>query len=146
MDKLARERVFDEMCKILTICQARDLLRFTPIFLQVIPELSKSVNFQQRSPHHAYDVFTHTAYVVENTPRDLALRWAALLHDVGKPATFTQDQNGRGHFYGHADVSAEMANNILLRLKAPTALREKVVFIIKNHINNLVFNFLLYCS
>ncbi len=133
MDNLARERVFDEMCKILTICKSRDLLRFAPIFLQVIPELSPSVGFQQRSPHHAYDVFTHTAYVVENTPQDLALRWAALLHDVGKPATFTQDLNGRGHFYGHADVSADMANDILLRLKAPTALREKVVFLIKNH-------------
>ena len=133
LKNLSRERVFEEMCKILTICEARDLLRFTPIFLQVIPELSKSVNFQQRSPHHAYDVFTHTAYVVENTPPELALRWAALLHDVGKPASFTQDKNGRGHFYGHADVSAEMANKILLRLKAPTALREKVVFLIKNH-------------
>jgi len=133
LKKLARERVFDEMCKILTICQARDLFRFTPIFLQVIPELKRSVGFHQRSPHHAYDVFTHTAYVVENTPPDLALRWAALLHDIGKPASFTRDTGGRGHFYGHADVSAVMADKILLRLKAPTALREKVVFLIKNH-------------
>jgi tRNA nucleotidyltransferase (CCA-adding enzyme) len=91
------------------------------------------INFNQRSPHHAFDVFTHTAYVVENTPPDLALRWAALLHDTGKPKTFTQDSSGRGHFYGHADVSAEIADNVLLRLKAPTALREKVVFLIKNH-------------
>lgn len=135
--KLARERVFDEMCKILLICRAQDLLRFTPIFLQVIPELTRTVNFHQRSPHHAYDVFTHTAYVVENTPSDLALRWAALLHDVGKPAAFTRDTNGRGHFYGHADISAEMADKILLRLKAPTALREKVVFLIKNHMTPL---------
>lgn len=131
--KIARERVFDEMCKILTICQARDLLRFAPILSQVIPELAPMVDFNQRSPHHAFDVFTHTAYVVENTPPDLALRWAALLHDTGKPKTFTQDSSGRGHFYGHADVSAEIANNVLLRLKAPTALREKVVFLIKNH-------------
>ena len=133
MKKLARERVFDELCKILTTCSARDLLRFSPIFLQVIPELAPTVDFQQRSPHHAYDVYTHTAYVVENTPKELALRWAALLHDVGKPATFTRDEHGRGHFYGHADVSAEMADKILLRLKAPTALREQVVFLIKNH-------------
>jgi tRNA nucleotidyltransferase (CCA-adding enzyme) len=74
---------------------------------------------------------------VENAPKDLALRWAALLHDVGKPASFTQDLNGRGHFYGHADVSADMADKILLRLKAPTALREKVVFLIKNHMLSL---------
>ncbi len=133
MDNLARERVFEELCKILTICTARDLLRFCPIFLQAIPELAPAVDFQQRSPHHAYDVYTHTAYVVENTPQDLTLRWAALLHDVGKPASFTQDETGRGHFYGHADVSAQQADEILLRLKAPTVLREQVVFLIKNH-------------
>ena len=137
MDNLARERVFDELCKILLMCKARDLLRFSHIFLQVIPELQPTVDFQQKSPHHAYDVFTHTAYVVENTPENLALRWAALLHDVGKPDAFTQDEEGRGHFYGHADLGAEKANAILLRLKAPTALREKVVFLIKNHMLSL---------
>ena len=137
MDNLARERVFDELCKILPICSARDLLRFVPIFQQVLPELAPCVEFQQKSPHHAYDVYTHTAYVVENAPADLTLRWAALLHDIGKPAAFTQDESGRGHFYGHADISAEMANDVLLRLKAPTALREKVVFLIKNHMLSL---------
>jgi len=137
IDHLARERVFDEMCKILLLCKARDLMRFLPVFLQVIPELKPTVNFQQKSPHHAYDVFTHTAYVVENAPKDLALRWAALLHDIGKPDAFTQDEDGRGHFYGHADISAEKAETILLRLKAPTALREKVVFLIKNHMLSL---------
>lgn len=133
MDNLARERVFDELCKIITICTARDLLRFAPVILQAIPELAPSFEFQQRSPHHAYDVYTHTAYVVENTPKDLTLRWAALLHDVGKPATFTLDEHGRGHFHGHAEESARQANEILLRLKAPTALREQVVFLIQHH-------------
>ncbi len=137
MHNLANERVFEEMCKILPLCKARDLLRFAPVFLQVIPELKPAVDFHQRSPHHAYDVFTHTAYVVENAPQDLPLRWAALLHDVGKPDAFTQDEDGRGHFYGHADISAEKADAILLRLKAPTALREKVVFLIKNHMLSL---------
>ncbi len=137
MDKLARERVFEELCKILTTCTARDMLRFAPVFTQAIPELAPALDFHQRSPHHAYDVYTHTAYVVENTPNDLTLRWAALLHDVGKPATFTADEHGRGHFHGHAEVSADMADEILLRLKAPTALREQVVFLIKNHMLNI---------
>ena len=133
MDNPARERVFEELCKILLICKAQDLLRFAPVFLQIIPELKPTVDFQQRTPHHAYDVFTHTAYVVESAPEDLALRWAALLHDIGKPDAFTQDEDSRGHFYGHADISVEKADAVLLRLKAPTALREKVVFLIKNH-------------
>ena len=133
MEHLARERVFDELCKLLPLVTATDLKYFSPIITQVIPELADSVDFNQHSPHHAYDVYTHTAFVVESVPADLALRWAALLHDVGKPACFTQDETGRGHFKGHAKISAQMADQILHRLKAPTALRERVVFLVEHH-------------
>lgn len=133
MDKLARERVFEELCKLLPLVTARDLLEYSPIITQVIPELAVSVGFSQHSPHHAYDVFTHTAYVVESVPTVLPLRLAALLHDVGKPAVFTRDETGRGHFKGHAQVGAQMAEEILRRLKAPNALREQVVFLIARH-------------
>lgn len=137
LDRIARERVFDELCKLLCSATAQDLLTFAPLLTQVIPELAPSVGFQQHSPHHRYDVFTHTAHVVEAVPREPGLRWAALLHDVGKPACFTQDENGRGHFKGHAKVSAEMAEAILLRLKAPSALRQKVTELIGLHMTKL---------
>ena len=137
MNKLARERVFDELCKLLPLVTAEDLRRFAPILTQVIPELAPSVGFQQHSPHHAYDVFTHTAYVVSSVPPALPLRWAALLHDVGKPAAFTMDATGRGHFKGHAQISSAMADHILRRLKAPTALREQVVFLVHYHMTPL---------
>jgi tRNA nucleotidyltransferase (CCA-adding enzyme) len=75
--------------------------------------------------------------VVGAVSNDIALRWAALLHDVGKVSTFTQDENGRGHFYGHAQESARMADEILRRLKAPTALREQVVLLISQHMTIL---------
>lgn len=133
LDNIARERIFDELCKLLTLVTANDLLRFAPILGQVLPELAATIDFQQNSRHHAYDVFSHTAYVTASTPADLPLRWAALLHDIGKPETFTLDENGEGHFYGHAEVSARMADEILLRLKAPNALREDVVFLIEKH-------------
>ena len=96
------------------------------------------IGFLQHTPHHAYDVFTHTAHVVAGTAANLTLRWAALLHDVGKVPTFTLDENGRGHFLGHAQVSAQMADQILHRLKAPNALREDVVFLIEKHMIPLV--------
>ncbi|MBQ8768101.1 MAG: HD domain-containing protein [Oscillospiraceae bacterium] len=138
MENLARERVFEELCQLLPLVNARDLLRCIPILTQVIPELAATVGFQQHSSHHAYDVFTHTAYVTEAVSKDLALRWAALLHDTGKPAAFTLDEDGQGHFYGHAQLGAELADQILLRLKAPTALRERVVFLIKHHMDMIV--------
>ena len=137
MDNLARERVFEELCKLLLSATTEDLLTFAPLLTQVIPELAPVVGFEQHSPHHAYDVFTHIAHVVEAVPAELPLRWAALLHDVGKPACFTQDENGRGHFKGHAKTSAELAEDILLRLKAPTALRQQVTELIAQHMTKL---------
>jgi len=133
LDHIARERVFDELCKLLPLINARELQRYQPIITQVIPELAPAVGFEQHTPHHAYDIFTHTAHVVAQVPGDLTLRLAALLHDVGKVPTFTLDEKGRGHFLGHAQVGAQLADSILHRLKAPTRLREDVVFLIEHH-------------
>lgn len=137
MDKLARERVFDELCKLLPKVNAQNLVEFAPIITQVIPELAPCIGFDQKNAHHIYDVYTHIAHVVESTPPDLALRWAALLHDVGKPACFTQDSAGVGHFYGHAAESSRLASQILLRLKASNALRSEVCQLVKLHMNEI---------
>ena len=137
MDNLARERVFEELSKLLPLLNTQDLIRFGPILAAVIPELKPMLGFDQRSPHHAYDLFTHVAHVVAGVPAELTLRWAALLHDIGKVPTFTQDETGRGHFYGHAPKGAEMAEEVLLRLKAPTALRQQVVLLIEKHMTRL---------
>ena len=133
MENLARERVFEELCKLLLSATAEDLLRFAPLIGQVIPELESQIGFDQRNRHHAYDLFTHTAHVTALTPKKLPLRWAGLLHDVGKVPSFFVDEEGHGHFYGHAKISAPMADTILRRLKAPTALREEVVRLCELH-------------
>lgn len=138
MDNLARERVFEELCKLLLWATAEDLCRFAPIITAVIPELASQVGFDQRNPHHAYDLFTHTAHVTANTPAELSLRWTGLLHDVGKVPSFFTDEDGRGHFYGHAKPGATMADEILRRLKAPTALREEVVLLVQLHMTLIV--------
>ena len=137
MDNLARERVFEELCKLLPLVSAEDLLTYGPLLGAVIPELQPCMGFDQRNPHHIHDVYGHTASVVESVPADLTLRWAALLHDIGKPATFSMDAEGLGHFYGHAKESANLADIILRRLKAPTALRERVVLLIGQHMTPL---------
>ena len=133
LEQIAAERIFDELCKLLLTVNAQDLLRWAPILATVIPELAPTIGFQQHSCHHVHDVFTHTAHVVEATPAELPLRWAALLHDIGKPETLTFTPDGEGHFYGHAAISAQASDRILRRLKAPTALREQVVLLIDKH-------------
>ena len=133
MENLARERVFEELCKLLLSATAEDLVRFAPLIAQVIPELESQIGFDQRNIHHAYDLFTHTAHVTALTPPELPLRWAGLLHDVGKVPSFFIDKEGHGHFYGHAKLSAPLADTILRRLKAPTTLREEVVRLCELH-------------
>lgn len=138
LDHLARERVFGEFCGFLPQINKAQLLKYAPIITQVIPELKPTLGFDQHSPHHRYDLYTHIAQVVDRVPGDLTLRWAALLHDVGKIPTFTRDETGRGHFYGHAQAGAEMADGILRRLKAPTALRRQAVLLIEQHMTRLM--------
>ena len=133
MDHLARERVMDELMKLLPHVGAEDLLRFAPILTQIIPELAPCVGFDQHSPHHIYDVYAHTAHTVAAMPADPALRLAALLHDIGKPAAFFLDDRGKGRFYGHDEAGADMANAVLLRLKASNELRHRVVHMIRHH-------------
>ena len=138
MDNLARERVFEELCKLLPLVSADDLLTFGPVLAAAVPELEPCMGFAQHNPHHTHDVYGHTVQVVSRVSRDPAVRWAALLHDVGKPRTFSLDADGRGHFYGHARESAAMAEDILRRLKAPTALRERVVLLVEQHMTPLI--------
>ena len=133
MEKLAKERVFDELCKLLPLITAEQLLHFAPVLTAALPELAPTVGFQQHNHHHAYDVFTHIAHVVQAVPPEPVLRWAALLHDVEKPAAFTMDEQGEGHFQGHDKQGAQTADAVLRRLKAPTDLRERVVFLVGHH-------------
>lgn len=117
-----------------------DLIAGAPVLCRFIPALEETVNFNQHSPHHAYDVYTHICHVTAAVPREATLRWAALLHDVGKPACFAQDETGRGHFKGHAQVGAAMAAEILRELDAPKPLAAEVVWLIDHHMEQLPRN------
>ena len=133
MEALSRERVFEELCKLLPLVKAEDLLRFAPVLIAVLPELKPLWGYDQRNHHHIHDAYTHTAKVVEAVPEDLPLRWAALLHDIGKPAAMTLDAQGEAHYHGHAEISAAMADSAMHRLKFPTALRKQTVLLIEKH-------------
>ena len=135
LDSLARERVMTELTGFLVAAKAEDLTGAAILLCRCIPELVPTVGFDQKNPNHVHDVFGHIAQVVESVPPTAELRLAALLHDIGKPAVFTLDESGVGHFYGHAAVSADMADGILHRLKASTALREEVVWLVKHHMD-----------
>ena len=83
--------------------------------------------------HHCFDVYTHSVTALDNTPPLLPLRLAALLHDVGKPGTFTLDETGTGHFYGHPAAGVSLADTALRRLRVSNDLREQVLLLIERH-------------
>jgi putative nucleotidyltransferase with HDIG domain len=83
--------------------------------------------------HHRHDVWGHTLEVVRQVPADSGLRWAALLHDAGKPGTRSTGPDGEVHFYGHEAQSLDLADGILERLKVSHALRKNVAALIRHH-------------
>ncbi len=134
LENVSVERIFTELKGILVGNGALGmLLAFPEIFGCIIPELVPMFGFDQRNPHHMYDVWTHTAHAVQAAPADPVLRLTMLLHDVGKPACFSVDATGKGHFYGHPGKGAVMARKILLRLKSDNDTLDRVTTLVRVH-------------
>ena len=131
---VAWERIWAEFSRLLCSPGAQEvLLSFPEVVCQIIPELARCVGFDQKNFHHRYDVYTHSVMALANTPPLLPVRLAALLHDAGKPETFSLDERGVGHFYGHSKHSARLADTALRRLRLPNDLREQVLTLIERH-------------
>lgn len=131
---IAAERIQAEFFKLLPGERAAEVLRGWPeVFGVFWPELLAMVGFDQRNRHHCYDVWEHSLHALAAVPGDPVLRCTMLLHDVGKPACFTLDGQGVGHFYGHPAVSRELADRMLRRLKCAAEFRETVVRLVEWH-------------
>lgn len=131
---VAAERIRVELAKLLCGKGAGDILRsYHDVMGQVIPQVNPMVGFEQHTPHHRYDVWEHTIRAVEAVPATEVLRLTMLLHDSGKPAAFTMDENGVGHAYGHQKISAEIADKVLTSLRVDNATHERVVLLVNCH-------------
>ena len=131
---IANERIYSELIKLLLGNNAeRILIDFRDVFAVILPELKPSFDFPQHSKWHIYDVYTHIVKSVCLAPKKDYLRLALLFHDVGKPFCKTTDISGQDHFKGHAHVSAEMAENALLRLRVSNEIRNNAVALIREH-------------
>lgn len=131
---IAAERILSELLKLLCGKDVfRVLMEYPQLLWVFLPELQPMRHFDQHTPYHLYDVWEHTARAVAAAPPEPALRLAMLFHDAGKPASFTRDAAGQGHFKGHAAVSETLAKKMLARLKASNELKERVLMLVRCH-------------
>lgn len=129
------ERIREELVKILISDHPEKLwdayeLGITKV---ILPEWDAMVDVGQNTPHHCYDVATHTMESVKQVKNDPVLRLTMLFHDMGKPSMKTTDEDGRDHFKGHALVSEEMARVIMSRLKFDNDTIRKVTRLVCYH-------------
>ena len=134
LDRLSRERVQSECTALLCGDNVRNVLLCYPdVLSQVFPFLETMKGFLQYNEHHCYDLLGHTAVVTASIAPEPRLRLAALLHDCEKPACFSRDENGVGHFYGHAPRGAKTAETLLRNLRYDNATIARVPLLVKWH-------------
>lgn len=133
--RVSTERIFEELNKILLsdnpdhirVLHELGLLRY------IIPQLDVCFYEEQRNKYHIYTVGEHIMHTIKNTPRNLVLRWAALLHDIGKPCCSSVDSAGIIHFYGHHRESCRIATDVLYRLHMDKDSIRSISILIENH-------------
>lgn len=132
--KISNERIRDELTKALTSPRPDRALRLLVtlgLAPYTLPELLELRGVSQ-APAHSKDVYEHVLRVVAGTAPRPGLRWAALLHDIAKPRT-RSIENGKVHFFGHEDVGAVMARDILRRLRFDRPFIEFVSKLVRMH-------------
>lgn len=144
LDGIARERVGQEMDGIVASGRVSWALRNEfDVLARAVPALIPMRGLDQRSPYHAYDLLEHTARVCAGVEAfaggvpTQALRWAALLHDAGKPMCASVDENGRGHFRDHQRAGAILCKDALLGLALPHEIAGRAAALVRYHDRHL---------
>jgi poly(A) polymerase len=136
--QVSRERVRDELTRMLTEGAARrafELLESTGLLHEVLPEVTRMRGVEQPPQYHPEgDVWVHTRMLLEQLPAgcSLTLAWGALLHDVGKPATFRRAPD-RIRFDGHVEIGVRIAEEICQRLRMSNSDTEQILALVANH-------------
>lgn len=140
INHIAKERIRDELLKILASQHPYEgfvMLRNSGLLKEILPELERGFGVEQKSPgrHHIYDVGTHLLLSLRHCPSgDPLVRFATLIHDIGKPQTARIDKKTEViTFYNHEVVGASIATNIAQRLHFSKKQKEKLVKLVRWH-------------
>ena len=137
LENISKERITQELEKILTSGKPvrKHLLKYDYILKQILPEIIPCINFKQNNKYHKHTVYEHMLAVTDlcNTD-DFVLKLSALLHDIGKPSSYTLGEDGYGHFYGHPEISFDIAAEIFeKRLVLTNGQKNEALNLILNH-------------
>lgn len=134
LNNIAAERIQTELIRMLIgdgVLQI--LLDFSDVISTIIPELKPCVGFDQNNRYHQYTVYDHIAHAVSNdVSKDVSVRIALLLHDIGKPRCYSEDERG-GHFHGHAVPSRDLSEIVLNRLRFDNKTKSEVLDLVLYH-------------
>lgn len=134
LNNIAVERIQAELCKLLVGKGVLDvLLDYSDVISTIIPELAPCIGFDQKNRYHEYTIYDHIAHAVSNyVGDDLSVKMALLLHDIGKPQCFTEDERG-GYFYGHGLPGHDLADAVTKRLRFDNKTRDEVLTLVLYH-------------
>jgi tRNA nucleotidyltransferase/poly(A) polymerase len=139
INKIAKERVRDELLKILGSPNPYEgiiMLKNSGLMSEILPELEAAFGVEQKSPgrHHIYDVGTHSLLSLKNCKsQDPIVRFATLIHDIGKTKTYKKLKSGVITFYNHEIISARLTKKIAERLKLSNKQAEKLWRLVRYH-------------
>jgi poly(A) polymerase len=146
---ISRERWKMEMNSLLTaengeeVARVLQMMRDTEILQDMIPHFREMFilsGIPQGKAHYG-DIWEHTLDVVMNTNGDSAcLRWAALLHDIGKPSSRTVDEEGNTHFYGHEKIGSDRVNETAESFRFSKKEKKCLSFLVKNHMRPVLYS------
>jgi poly(A) polymerase len=143
LQSISRERVRDEYSRMLegpNPVGALTLMRDSRLLEFSVPQLMILTTMPDHGPRHPLSLWDHTMMVVRAVPADLPVRWAALLHDIGKPSTRTHEPSGRPRFFHHEEVGAALAREILTGLRYSTGTIDAVVLLVGTHMQLHTYN------
>ncbi len=137
---LSAERIISELTKIMLTDRLDrfEFLYHTGILEYVMPEFCRCFETEQNIKWHIYDVGRHTLKVVSCMEKKPYLRFAALMHDWGKPLTKSKNPDGSDSFRNHAKKSVLLAEQFMNRYKFSNSDKDKIVRLIQNHDREII--------
>jgi len=137
--EVSKERWTAELDRLITSAQPEKGFAFlaqTRLLNYLLPELAVQVNFDQDSPYHELDLWQHTLKTVRLSPNTLVLRWAALLHDIGKPFAQVKNKKGYSNYANHEQIGAELARKIGSHLRWSNQRTREIAELVARHLES----------